>query len=102
MAEEKTQRYPAGPRPGFGDKVKVTARLKRKSEWANGKLTKYWVREPYTQEGVFIGVRDLKNGGVTEEGNFKMHCHFRVALVALDLHLNPVYVPFDAVEVVAS
>jgi hypothetical protein len=96
-----------------GDRVTVTATLTRRSshlprDQKGGRTGwfKEWHRETLhrgARAGLFLGFRTLRNGwnewggegegvGFTPDG-----APLKVALVSLASHLNPVYVPLDAV-----
>jgi len=96
----------------FGQKVTIKEKYDRKyrkkaphvkfyssltSDW------RVWETEVYIQTNcIFLGYRYLKNGIVVfdpEEGpSFNKKEQIKVALVCPGKHLNPIYVPLDAIE----
>ena len=61
-----------------------------------GREIRRWVLVPFESEGLFLGMRTIKNGTVCssyEGATFTPTEHFRVALVSPGEKLNPVYAP---------
>lgn len=94
----------------FGNMVMVDAQYhrhwKRKHNPRYSKLTreheyKYWHIDhwKFSRKGIFLGYRHLKDGWIYrsyDEGTeFDMNVSFKVGLVCLSEHENPIYVPLE-------
>lgn len=93
----------------FGQKVTIAQKYYRKCEnrvvhttgFTRGEEWKVWATRGYAKEGVFLGYRTLSNGiryYEADEGYyFGPEERIKAALVYPGPHLNPVYVPLDAI-----
>lgn len=86
----------------FGDTVFITEKYKRihKTSEKNEEYRE-WTRVKYRTNGLFLGLRTLKNGRVDcdqDEGwSFVAKEYIRVALVCPGPNLNSVYVPIGSI-----
>ena len=96
-----------------GQKVKFTHRLKRTTQTRQTEVTsgrtyntlwKVWAEIPYQGDGLFLGMRTLRNGTrywLDEAGYvFEPKEYIQTALISQDSTSNPFYVPLDCLEVV--
>lgn len=73
----------------FGDKVKITEKLKR--TYVDGKC--FWEPIPFEADGIYLGTRRLSNGTIDTDGsNYQNTQYFTVMFIAPALNRNPIYV----------
>lgn len=79
-----------------GDRVMISAVLKRISEKRGLEPWAVWRSYPRSDSGIFLGYRTLANGvfKFTIEG-YENREYIKTALVSLNNKENPVYVPLD-------
>lgn len=82
----------------FGEKIKITSKLRRKEEYQGRKInTKTWAETAIPEtEVMVIGRRTLSNGiteWIEEGGNFYTPKeYFKALLVVKDMNTNPFYI----------
>ena len=97
----------------YGKLVKVTHRYKKSHiirytpyhrhhpEKTTANSWTYWNRVPYRTDGIFLGIRYLREGTrhLENEVGYYFECigSFKAALVSPGARRNPIYVPLDAV-----
>jgi len=85
-------------KPGFGERVRFTARYVRMASVLEYPTSKRWVELPCKEKcGLFLGLRTLYDGVLGEDPEFIPTSHFRAALVCPNERTNPIYVPLHAI-----
>ena len=98
----KTENLPLGTKVNFDQKFYRTKRLQRDGDSPFNLRYREWKAKPahYGKCGIIVGVRSLQNGIVSVEDGIKVFEpkeFIKAYLVAVDLSLNPFYVPYDNV-----